>query len=1089
MNMRQDICGWYTFYYAAPIDSLISVQFTDYFHTGRYTMEGLKAGTKATGAPIDLRPYFIGGDDTAYILPQPFPLGPPVITGTFPGKTGECGVRKISGIFRDWKQDDISFFNNPTGMNGGGSVNMIQKQLTGPDYKPKKTTDASVSTKYADSLNTWFVTKKFANGTDNDTCIDMTLLKGDDGLWTFDSDKLGGFFPLDSFNDSNNIKYLDRLDPKDPKGKMHNFHYTMEMHLQFVYHQGAGLEFDFRGDDDVWIFVNNNLAIDLGGLHENASDILQLDRDRTKLGLVDGQTYSMDIFYCERNPIASNLLIKTTMDLHNSDDLYYKEKVLGSGKIQYDIWQRLKIEGPDCGFTPLLNAETLATVIFFLDGPEYILKELPAGTHFGGIIVDANKSRVTIDSTKIEGLVPGSYTVTYKSTLDTARNGYLVFTVPPFPPDHLDIVSPNAVFNRDHDQPPDTISLNIDLDETQIYAVIRDKNGLFLDYAKISTWKSRNPEIATATPLKTDSSRCDIVKINTGVTWIVVSDPKGKLKPDSIKVNAVYKPKIPTINTAIILDTNADIIPDMLKITLNDTLKTDQHLDSVYFQYRGKTYTVPIAQTTLQGALLTVPLSQISATDGRPSGEVTLVGTTGKDVVRRTKQAVDGVGPALDSAYVLENESQGPDTLFLTFSEPINESTLLGKQLLLIKSNTTDTVPLDVNAGVVKKNDSSFVVSIALSAVRPQAGDRLRLTPGSANGTVSDPSKNTPHDLNRSVLIGFKAGATSIIRAYYLDKDADGFIDCVVAVFKRSVAPSDFKTIKIQWGATNNFNIETISPDALVKMSDSVLSMPVDGKNQSQAKPQTNGAMEIMVEYNSFPDLIRSSTVSDSAAPVILSASLSYGTSSGTLLTLDSTLTVVFSEPLRQAPRSQPFFCWSIRYAKQYQFKLTLISFSSTVCTFTINSIDVNDVPFATKGDSIWIDVAANIADTVGNLQSNPLNRRVILDVTLPQPTWNIAISTNPFIPGQNVTEISVTSQTPLIDPDRFSMKLSIYDVIGNQVITTAMSQKGKGFSFVWNGYNRNMRIVGTGVYPAIITITENNSGKITKQIKIGVKK
>jgi hypothetical protein len=89
----------------------------------------------------------------------------------------------------------------------------------------------------------------------------------------------------------------------------------------------------------------------------------------------------------------------------------------------------------------------------------------------------------------------------------------------------------------------------------------------------------------------------------------------------------------------------------------------------------------------------------------------------------------------------------------------------------------------------------------------------------------------------------------------------------------------------------------------------------------------------------------------------------------------------------------------------------------------------------------------------------------------------------------QIYTEISVTSQTPLIDPDRFSMKLSIYDVIGNQVITTAMPQKGKGFSFVWNGYNKNMRIVGIGVYPAIITITENNSRKTTKRIKIGVKR
>jgi fibro-slime domain-containing protein len=472
MYMRQDLCGWYTYYYGGPLDSLTSVQFTDYYHKDRYTSLGLVK----TGDPLNLA-VELTFQDTVYILPQPFPIGPPIMTSVFPGKTGECGSRKISAVFRDWKLDDASFFNDPTGKKDGGSKNMVQKQLTGPDYKPKKTTDASVNTKWADSLNTWFVTKTFGNGTNNDTCIDLMLVKGDDGRWTFDSDKMGGFFPLDNFNDSNNIKYYDRIDPKDPTGKMRNFHFTMEMHLQFIYHQGAGLEFYFRGDDDVWIFVNNNLAIDLGGLHEKASDTLLLDQDKTKLGLTDGQSYNMDIFYCERNPVASNLLIKTSMDLHNSNDLYYKEKALKAGTIQYDIWQRLKVEGPDCGFTPLLNAETLATVIFYLDGPEYILKELNPGTHFGGIVVDANKSRVTVDSTKIDSLVPGDYKITFKSTFDTARTGYLIFTVPPFPPDHLDIVSPTAVLSKDRDQPADTIFLDIDLDETTAYAVSRDKNG------------------------------------------------------------------------------------------------------------------------------------------------------------------------------------------------------------------------------------------------------------------------------------------------------------------------------------------------------------------------------------------------------------------------------------------------------------------------------------------------------------------------------------------------------------------------------------------------------------------------------------
>ncbi len=1079
MRARQDICGWYTFYFAAPLDSLGNVQFTDYFHTERYTSLGLK-----TGPPIDLLPY-LTTKDTVYILPQPFPTGAPVITSLFPGKTGECGFRKISGIFRDWKLDEASFFNDPTGHKDGGSTDMVQRQLTGPDFKPKKTTDASVNTKWADSLNTWFVTKKFANNTENDTCIDLTLEKSDDGRWTFDSDKMGGFFPLDSFNDSNNIKYYDRIDPKDPTGKMRNFHFTMEMHMQFIYHQGAGLEFQFRGDDDVWIFVNNTLAIDLGGLHERASATLRLDQDRTKLGLVDGQSYTMDIFYCERNPVSSNLLIRTTMDLHNSDELYYKEKVLGSGKIQYDIWQRMKVEGPDCGFTPLLNAETLATVKFILNGPGVIEKELVPGTHYGGIIVDPNQSRVTLDSLKINGLMPGDYRITYVSTFDNQRSGYLTFTVPPFPPDHYDIIPDSGEFDPLRDSPIDSIFLDIDLDETRPYAVVRDKNAYFLDYAVNPTWTSLDPGVVTVAQSTTDPSRCIVTKTGTGTTWIVVRDPKGKLKPDSLKIAAIYKPKFPNVVSAIMLDINADIIPDMISMTLSDTFKTGQVLDSVVLDYRGTMYSIPFSPTMLAAATLTVPFASTSGTDGRPSGQVTLVGTIGSEAARRTGNATDGVGPALVAADMLENEGTGPDTLYLIFSEPMLASSLTGKQLLLIKAGTTDTIALDIRMTVAAMNDSTFTVAIAVSTPRPTPGDLLRLAPKSAGGTLSDANKNNPHDLNRPVVLGFRAGPTSMVRAYYLDVNADGFIDRVVAVFKRPVQPSDFKAVRMQWSNAGSTKDETVSPDAVTKLSDSIVSLIVHGEIVSPNTPQTSGALIVLVEYNAFPDAVRSLTVADSAAPVIVSASLSYGNAEA----LDSTLTVVFSEPLQQEPGTYPFLLWSNRNTRQYQFKLALPSCSENTCRFLVDAIDAQDVSFAAQGDSIWINVAALITDTLGNSQLNPLNRRAILSVILPEPTWIASVSINPFNPGAGSTEISVNSKTPLLDPQRFSTDLFIYDAVGNQVLLAIMSQKDKGFTFTWNGRNKNQRSVGTGVYPAIIKISENSREAWVKKLKIGVKR
>jgi hypothetical protein len=775
------------------------------------------------------------------------------------------------------------------------------------------------------------------------------------------------------------------------------------------------------------------------------------------------------------------------MDLHNSDELYYKDKTLGPGKRQYDIWQRLKIEGTDCGFTPLLNAETLATVQFFLDGPGVIGKDLTPGTYYGGIDVDANRSRVTLDSAKIDGLLPGEYRITYVSTFDKERKGYLIFVVPPFPPDHLDIVPSAVEIDLTGDQATDSIFLDIDVDETRPYAVIRDKNGYFLENAANPKWISRDTTVITVTaPTPADPSRCIVTKTGTGATWLVVMDPKGKLKPDSIKIITVYKPKFPSIVSAVMLDTNADIIPDMISITLNDTFKTDQRLDSALLSYRGRVYIIPAAQLSVKGTSLSMPLTPTTGTDGRPTGEVTLAGAVGGEISRKTKNVTDGVGPALVMADVQENEGPGPDTLFLTFSEPMLASALLGKQLLLIKANTADTVLLDVQKTVSIINDSTCAVAIAVSSARPMPGDLLRLQPGSAGGTLVDMNRNNPHLLNRPVVIGFLAGPASVIAAWYLDVNADGFIDHVVAMFKRSVQASDLKTVKVQWSSVANMKSEMASPDALVKINDSTWSIPVHGETLTQNAPKTSGPMEMSVEYNAFPNVFRSMSVADSAAPVIVSAALSYGNSAS----LDSTLTVVFSEPLRAAPGAHPFVLWSKRNSSTYGFKLALVSFSENTYKFVVEAIDVGSVPFASQGDSIWIDAAALIADNAnGNIQANQSNRRALLTVTLPLPAWIATLSSNPFVPGPQGTEISIQSKTPLIDPDRFTAKLSIFDEVGNQVLINAMPQKNKGFAFAWNGRNKNLRIVGTGTYPAVIRVYENGREVWTKILRVGVKR
>ncbi len=89
--------------------------------------------------------------------------------------------------------------------------------------------------------------------------------------------------------------------------KRQNFGFTMEMHRTFTYKKGQ--IFEFKGDDDVWVFINNKAVVDLGGVYAYGGASVNLDT----LGLIEGNSYPFDFFYCERSVTGSNILITTNM--------------------------------------------------------------------------------------------------------------------------------------------------------------------------------------------------------------------------------------------------------------------------------------------------------------------------------------------------------------------------------------------------------------------------------------------------------------------------------------------------------------------------------------------------------------------------------------------------------------------------------------------------------------------------------------------------------------------------------------------------------------------------------------------------------
>jgi fibro-slime domain-containing protein len=112
----------------------------------------------------------------------------------------------------------------------------------------------------------------------------------------------------------NGVYAYDKTDffPLDTRGfgkenRDHNYSFTMELHWKFE--MKNDLTFNFRGDDDVWAFINNNLVMDIGGRHGPVEGNFNLNTS----GLTVGRQYDLDFFFAERHTSGSNIRITTNI--------------------------------------------------------------------------------------------------------------------------------------------------------------------------------------------------------------------------------------------------------------------------------------------------------------------------------------------------------------------------------------------------------------------------------------------------------------------------------------------------------------------------------------------------------------------------------------------------------------------------------------------------------------------------------------------------------------------------------------------------------------------------------------------------------
>ena len=850
-TFSKDTCGWFEgSYYKHAADW--KVYFKQSFGLEKYSMDGVIKEGDDVQILIDLDSV-LTKHDTAWVYPSDKnkSYSRPQVSATYPvGRLGVCPSMKISAMLLDWAGEshhdsiDVDFGrvhsgNTYTTVNFGGRTyrscqsgtvtGMVQDTLVnGVPARVDSTKFPWDKCSAAHEIEKWFkpeiqMITSAGDTLTNALCQDIELQLDNDGFWYADytnesndcNDPVSpGFFPLDTF------KYLDTkgLTGTIPNPKFdwdvpgwtaakgndtcrHNYSYSMAVSASFKYVKGQ--YFEFRGDDDVWVYINNRLVVDIGGVHEKVEGAVNLDtigQNDPSLALKEGREYPFHIFYAERNATGSNFKMRTSINLQKQNTYLANVKELKADSITGVLKLKMDAEAISCNPQAKSVADTVdAPSIFYLEGGNLSdAKELVVGLNFGGIQINDDKSSFEINIAEIvrqRSLSPGTYTLYYFLESDMALNDSYEFTVPEYPTPEIafvDVFQDNGGKLVKFDPTNktlrgetivvgqnDTLMTHVRYPEIKYLEVVVTYMGeictdcfVVLDLvpndARLTFYNEMDQQVNTIETDETGRARFYVVGEDaiTGASFAVVgvSGVKNQLKWDNINFK---NPEVPLAKTGGIYDRDGDGVPDSIYVPFEFGALVSHDLDAIAWNFGSKDWreynsmeeiskfirndsTVAITADSLMDSVFTGGIKTVVEGSFRYH-YIYLDENTGSTQESETlfTKIQDKIGAIILEKPMLKIVSDNFVKVTIKLSETCNASEYVKVRFIELKDKDGKVVdPSTYSVYSINPTGESDYFDLVFmkseTLIVPEVGYKIRLVPG----LLPDKNGNTPHELN-----------------------------------------------------------------------------------------------------------------------------------------------------------------------------------------------------------------------------------------------------------------------------------------------------------------------------------------------------